>query len=148
MRFVTTLLQGESKNVVGIVVPPSVIEALGSGKRPPVTVTLNGYSYRSTVAVMGGAFMVGVAAEHRQQAGVVGGQTLDVDIELDTQPRTVEVPPDLAQALESAGALARFDALAPSHRKEHVRGVNDAKAPETRLRRIEAVVAKVMAAKR
>ena len=143
MRFKTTLLQGESKNVVGIVVPPEVVAALGAGKRPPVTVTMNGYTYRSTVAVMGGDFMVGVAAEHREKAGVAGGDTVEVQLELDAAPRTVEVPADLAKALEDAGASAAFAALAPSQRKEHVRNVNEAKAPETRLRRIQAIVAKL-----
>ena len=146
MRFLTTLYQGESKNVVGIVVPPEVVTALGAGKRPPVTVTLNGYSYRSTIAVMGGDFMVGVAAEHRERAKVSGGDTLEVQIELDTAPRTVEVPDDLAAALTEHGALAAFEALATSYRKEHVRGVNDAKSDDTRRRRIDAVVQKVLAA--
>jgi hypothetical protein len=143
VKFTTKLAQGESKNVVGIVVPPEVIAALGAGKRPPVTVTLNGYTYRSTVAVMGGDFMVGVATEHRQAAKVSGGDVVEVDIALDSAPRTVDVPPDLAQALEEAGATAAFATLAPSARKEHVRNVNDAKAPETRLRRIQGIVGKL-----
>jgi hypothetical protein len=143
MKFTTTLLQGERKNVVGIVVPTAIVEGLGGGKRAPVKVTLKGYSYRSTLAVMGGSVMVGVAAEHRQAAGVEGGQTLEVQIELDTAPRTVEVPPDLAAALDEAGVRAAFDALAVSHRKEHVRSINEAKAAETRQRRIAAVVTKV-----
>ena len=143
MKFTTKLVQGDSKNVVGIVVPPEVVAALGAGKRPPVTVTINGYTYRSTIAVMGGDFMVGVATEHRQAAKVAGGDTVEVDIALDASPRTVDVPPDLAQALEDAGATAAFSALAFSLRKEHVRSVNDAKAPETRLRRIVGVVGKV-----
>ena len=147
MKFTTTLLQGERKNVVGIVVPTAIVEALGDGKRAPVKVTINGYTYRNTLAVMGGDVMVGVAAEHREAAGVEGGQTVEIDIELDTAPRTVEVPPDLAAALDQAGARAAFDALAVSYRKEHVRGVNEAKAAETRQRRIAAVVQKVLAAK-
>jgi hypothetical protein len=148
MRFTTTLVQGERKNVVGIVVPPQVVEGLGGGKRPAVKVTLNGYSYRSTVAVMGGDFMVGVSAEHREKAGVGGGQTLEVEIELDTEVRVVEAPADLVSALTAAGALAAFEALAFSHRKEHVRSINEAKAPETRQRRIQATVLKVLAAKK
>jgi hypothetical protein len=145
MRFTTTLYQGETKNVVGIVVPPAVVEALGGGKRPAVKVTINGYTYRSTVAVMGGQFMIGVAAEHREQAGVAGGDTVEIDLERDTEVRTVDVPPDLAAALDAASATAAFDELAFSHRKEHVRSVKEAKAAETRQRRIEAVVKKVTA---
>ena len=148
MRFTTTLLQGERKNVVGIVVPPGIVAALGGGKRAAVKITLGGYSYRSTLAVMGGDVMVGVAAEHREKAGVAGGQTLEVGIELDTEARTVEAPADLVAALDAAGALAAFEALAFSHRKEHVRAINEAKAPETRRRRIESAVQKVLAARR
>ncbi len=100
MRFTTTLLQTDG-NTTGIVVPPAVVESLGAGKRPPVTVTLNGYTYRNTIAVMGGDYMVGVSAAHRAAAGVHGGQTLDVDIELDTAPRVVSVPEDFAAALDA-----------------------------------------------
>jgi hypothetical protein len=148
VKFTTGLLQGERKNVVGIVVPTAVVEALGGGKRSPVKVTINGYTYRSTLAVMGGAVMVGVAAEHRQAAGVEGGQTVEVDIEFDSSPRTVEAPPDLSAALDHAGASAAFEALAFSHRKEHVRSINEAKAADTRSRRIAAVVDQVLARKR
>jgi Bacteriocin-protection, YdeI or OmpD-Associated/Domain of unknown function (DUF1905) len=148
VRFTTTLAQGESKNVVGIVIPPEIITALGGGKRPPVKVTINGYTYQSTVAVMGGDFMVGVAAEHRQTAGVSGGETLEVQIELDAAPRTVELPADLAAALTEAGAMAAFEALAPSYRKEHVRNVSDAKTDDTRRRRIESVTQKVLATRK
>ncbi|MFI4933619.1 MAG: YdeI/OmpD-associated family protein [Caulobacterales bacterium] len=148
MKFTTTLKQGESKNVVGIVVPPQIVEALGGGKRPPVKVTINGYAYLSTIAVMGGDFMVGVAAEHRAKAKVAGGDTVEIQLELDASVRTVETPADLAAALKAAGATAAFEALAFSHRKEHVRSVNEAKAPETRQRRIEAAVQKVLAARK
>jgi len=148
VRFTTTLVQGERKSVVGIVVPAEIVEALGGGKRAPVKVTIKGHAYSSTLAVMGGSVMVGVAAEHRQAAGVEGGETVEVQIELDTAPRTVDVPPDLAAALDQAAAREAFDALAFSYRKEHVRLVNEAKAADTRQRRIEAVVQKVSAAAR
>jgi len=148
VRFVTTLIQGEHMNVVGFVVPEDVVEALGGGKRPSVKVTINGYAYRNTVAVMGGGFVVGVAAEHRAKAHVAGGDTVEVQIELDTEPRTVEVPADLAAALSQVDATAAFEGLAFTYRKEHVRSVEDAKTPETRNRRIEAVVRKVAGAKR
>ncbi len=147
MKFKTLLVQGESKNVTGIVIPTAVVEALGGGKRAPVKVTINGYSYRSTLAVMGGKCMVGVAAEHRGKANVKGGDIVVVELVLDSATRGVEVPADLAAALKKANARAAFDALAYSHRKEHVRAIDEAKAPETRLRRIEKTVQKVLGAK-
>ena len=148
MKFETVLVQGDKRNVVGIEVPPAIVEALGAGKRPPVKVTLNGYSYRSTVAVMGGTYMVGLAAEHRAMAGVSGGQTVEVDIELDSGPREVAVPADFAQSLVAAGADGRFASLAYSHRKEHVRAIEEAKTAETRQRRIEKAIEKVLGGQR
>jgi hypothetical protein len=127
-------------NNVGIDVPEQVVAGLGQGKRPPVVVTVNGYTYRSTVAPMGGRFLIPLAAAHRAQAGVAGGEEHEVSIELDEQPRTVEVPDDLAQALDTAGVRDAFDNLAFSHRKEHVRSVTEAKAVATRERRIARVV--------
>ena len=136
--FHTTLLQ--SGNNVGIVIPDEVVEGFGAGKRVPVIVTLKDYTYRSTVAVMGGKCMVGVNAAHRAAAGIAGGEEHDVTIEHDSAPRTVEVPEDLAAALADAGLTAAFDALAYSHRKEHARTVTEAKKPETRQRRVEKIV--------
>jgi uncharacterized protein YdeI (YjbR/CyaY-like superfamily) len=105
-----------------------------------VRVTINGYTYRSTVAAMGGKFMVGVAAEHREKAGVEGGQIVEVTLDLDTSPREVDVPADLTQALQMAGVIESFEKLAFSRRKEHVRVINDAKTPETRQRRIDKTI--------
>lgn len=143
--FTTTLLQAEGLNATGISVPPAVIEALGGKKKPPVKVTLNGsYTYRSTVAAYGEVFMLPVAAEHRSAAGLKAGDQIEVTLELDTEPRTVEVPDDLAAALvEQPGAREAFDALAYSKRKEFVRQVEEAKAAETRQRRIAGIVAKM-----
>jgi hypothetical protein len=141
MRFTTTVELG-GQTATGLPVPDDVVEALGAGKRPPVTVTLGGHTYRSTVAPMGGRFFVPLSAEHRTAAGVAAGDTVDVDIEVDTAPRTVDVPPDLAAALNGEPALrARFDALAYTHRKEHVRAVESAKADATRQRRVAGVLA-------
>jgi hypothetical protein len=140
MKFTTELVQGDGKNVVGIIIPPEIIDGFDAGKHPSVRVTINGYTYRSTVAVMGGKFMVGVAAEHREKAGVEGGQIVEVTLEVDNSPREVDVPADLKQALQMAGVLASFDKLAFSRRKEHVRAINDAKSPETRQRRIDKTV--------
>lgn len=140
MKFRTTIVQ--DGNNTGIEVPPEAIEAFGKGKRPPVKVTLNGYTYRSTVAVMGGTYMVSLSAANRAAAGVEGGQAHDVEVELDTEPRTVELPPDFAAALE-AEPMARetFDKLSPSNKGWHVSQVSDAKTDETRQRRIAKQVA-------
>ena len=136
--FRTTLLQ--QGNNVGIVVPEEIVLGFGAGKRLPVRVTINGYSYRSTIAVMGGQYLVGVNAAHRAASGVAGGEEHEVTLEHDTAPRSVEVPQDLAAALEEAGVRAAFDGLAPSRRKEHVRLVEDAKTEATRERRVAKVV--------
>jgi Bacteriocin-protection, YdeI or OmpD-Associated/Domain of unknown function (DUF1905) len=136
MRFRTTLLQS-GKTATGIRVPDEVVEALGAGKRPAVTVTINGYTYRNTIAVMGGEYMVGVSAEHRAGAGVAGGDTIDVDIELDTAPREVTVPEDFAAALDGdPDARRTFDGLSYSNKSWHVLQVEGAKTDETRQRRI------------
>jgi hypothetical protein len=136
----TTILELGGKTATGIEVPPQVVEAFGAGQRPPVKVTVNGHSWESTVAVMGGRFMVGVPAEHRAAAGVSAEDTVEVTLELDDAPRTVAVPRDLAEALAAADATVAFERLAPSNRKEHVRSVEDAKKPETRARRIAKVI--------
>jgi hypothetical protein len=141
MRFRTTIQQ-TGKTAMGFEVPAAVVEALGAGKRPPVTVTINGYTYRNTVAVMGGAFMIGVAGEHRTPAGIVGGEEVDVDLELDTAPREVAVPPELAAALDAdSAARATFDRLSYSNKSWHTLQVTGTNNPETRARRIEKSVA-------
>jgi hypothetical protein len=147
-KFRTSILQAEGMNATGIVVPDEVVEKLGAGKKPKVAVTLKGYTYRSTVAVMGGKFMLPLAKEHRDAAGVKANDKVEVTLELDTAPREVEVPKDLAAALKKAGLTKDFAALAFTHRKEHVRAIEEAKAPETRLRRVEKAVAMVAAKKK
>src|SRR5918993_166234 len=142
MRFETTLLLVE--NNTGINVPPAVLEELGGGKRPLVNVTVNDvYSYRSSVAPMGGRYLISFSSDRRAATGLKGGETITVDLTLDTEPRTVEVPDDLAEALSAAGVRAAFDALTPSAQKAHVTSVAGAKAPETRARRVAAVVEKL-----
>jgi Bacteriocin-protection, YdeI or OmpD-Associated/Domain of unknown function (DUF1905) len=136
MRFRTTILQA-GKTATGIQVPDEVVEALGSGRRPAVKVTINGYTYRNTVAVMGGVYMVGVSAEHRSGAGVAGGDEVDVDVELDTAPREVAVPADFAAALDTEpNARRTFDGLSYSNKSWHVLQVTGAKTDETQQRRI------------
>jgi hypothetical protein len=136
MRFRTTIQQS-GKTATGIQVPDEVVEALGSGRRPAVKVTINGYTYRNTVAVVGGVYMVGVSAEHRAGAGVAGGDEVDVDVELDTAPREVAVPADFAAALDAEpNARRTFDGLSYSNKSWHVLQVTGAKTDETRQRRI------------
>lgn len=139
--FTTTVTQAEGVNATGLPVPAEAVAALGTSKRPPVVITLNGYTYRSTVAAYGDVFILPLSAEHRQAAGVQAGDEVTVTLELDTAPRTVDVPEDLAAALEAQGATAAFAALAYSTRKEHVRQVETAKAEDTRQRRIAKIVA-------
>ena len=145
MTFHTTILK-TGKNTAGIEVPETVIEALEGGKRPLVKVTINNYTYRSAVAVMGGKFMIGLSAKNREAAGVEGGEAADVTVELDLEPRTVEIPDDLKVALNEANALAAFEHSAPSMQKEYVRQVVEAKAQATRERRIAKIVEKLSGA--
>lgn len=140
-RFRTTLVL-HGRTATGISVPPEVVEALGAGRRPPVRVTLHAaqgsYTYRSTVAPMGGELLVGVSGEHRAAAGVAAGDELEVELEHDTEPRVVEVPEDLATALAGdSGARRFFDTLSFSHQRAYTLWVEDAKKPETRARRVE-----------
>jgi hypothetical protein len=141
VRFRTTIQQS-GKTAMGFEVPPSAVEALGAGKRPPVTVTINGYTYRNTVAVMGGAFMIGVSAEHRGPARVVAGEEVDVELALDTAPRAVSVPPELAAALEAdPAAKETFDTLSYSNKSWHALQITGTNNPETRARRVEKSIA-------
>jgi hypothetical protein len=140
-RFRTTILQS-GKTAMGFEVPQEAVDALGAGKRPPVTVTINGYSYRSSIAVLQGRYMIGVSAENRGPAGVTAGNEVEVRLELDTAPREVTMPPDLAAALDAEPAARRtFDALSYSNKSWHTIQVEGAKTPETRARRIEKSIA-------
>lgn len=142
--FETTLRQ-ERKTATGIEVPPEIVAALGGSKKPAVKVTLNGYTYRSTVAVMGGRFMLPVSAEHRQGAGVQAGDHVNVTLEVDTEPREVEVPDDLQGALNAnPAALQGFGQLSYSRQRQHVLAVEGTRNPETRQRRVEKVVQTLM----
>nr|WP_202467104.1 YdeI/OmpD-associated family protein [Streptomyces sp. SID8378] len=134
----------QTGNNTGIEVPEDVVEALGAGKRPPVNVTVNGYAYRSTIAPMGGQYLIPFSADKRKATGIGGGDAIEVELTLDTAPRTVEPPEDLAVALAAApGAAEAFAALAPSRRKAHVASVEGAKTDATRERRIAKVVAEL-----
>jgi hypothetical protein len=139
----TTVIKTDGNNA-GIEVPQEIIAALGTSKKPPVVVTVSGYTYRNTVAVMDGKFMISLSKAHRDASGIKGGDKVEVTLELDEEPRTVEVPADLMAALSAkAGAVEAFEKLAFSKRKEFVRQVVEAKAQETRDRRIAGIVEKL-----
>jgi hypothetical protein len=136
-----TMVELGGKTATGMQVPEEVVMSLGTTKRPPVKVTINGYTYRSTVAVMGGRYMLPVSEEVRRNAGVAAGDEVEVDIELDTEPRQVTVPPDFAQALESEQqAKEFFEKLSYSNKRRIILQIEQAKAAETRQRRLDKAV--------
>ncbi len=134
------------KTATGIEVPAEVVTGLGAGKRPAVRATVNGFTYRTSVGAMGGRFLLPVSAQIRAGAGVAAGDEVDVDLEVDTEPRTVSVPADLAVALDTDPAVRRaFDALSYSQQLRYVQPVEDAKAAATRQRRIDKVLSDLRA---
>lgn len=141
VTFMTVIEQAEGMNATGIPVPADAVAALGPGKRPKVKVTLNGFTYRSTVAAYGDVFMLPLSQERREAAAVQAGDEVAVTLELDTEPRMVEVPDVLAAALADAGVTAVFDTLSYTTRKEYARQVTSAKAEATRERRIAKIIA-------
>ncbi len=142
MRFRTTVRQ--MGNNTGILVPESVLDELGGSKRPAVVVTVGALTYRTTVGKMAGEFLLPLSKDNRTTAGVAGGEDVDVEIDLDTAPREVSLPDELAAVLAAEPALAqRFEGLSPSSRKRLATSVESAKTPQTRQRRIDAVVAEL-----
>jgi hypothetical protein len=144
VTFTTTVLKDQTVNATGLPVPDEVVAALGKGRNPKVIVNLNGYIYHGIVQTSSGRFMLSLSAEKREAAGLKPGDRVQVTLELDTEPRTVEVPEDLRAALsDKSGALETFEALSYSKRKEFVRQVEEAKTEETRTRRISKVIEQV-----
>lgn len=140
MRFHATV-ELNGKSATGIAVPEDVLAGLGAGRRPAVRVTLNGHTYRTSIGSMRGRSLLPVSADVRAAANVAAGQDVDVDVELDTEPREVAVPADLAEALAGDDAARRFfDGLSYSNRRRLVLGIEAAKAPETRRRRVSQTV--------
>lgn len=130
-----------SGNATAVELPDEVMQALGSEARPPVAIVINGHSWRSRVAVMNGQRLVGISAAHRAAAGIELGQTIEIDITLDTAPRDVEEPDDLKTALDhNPSARAAFGKLPFGLRTKHVRDIEAAKTPEVRARRIAKLV--------
>jgi bifunctional DNA-binding transcriptional regulator/antitoxin component of YhaV-PrlF toxin-antitoxin module len=126
----------------GLVVPEPVVEKLGGGKRPPVAITINGHSWKSRIAVMRGRYLIGLSKANRQAAGVATGDIVEVEVELDAEPRIVVEPADFLRALDADPvARAAYDGLSYSRRRDHVRAIEGAKRPETRSRRIDAAMA-------
>ncbi|MGJ3190774.1 YdeI/OmpD-associated family protein [Paenarthrobacter sp. FR1] len=147
MKFTTTIVGDGNK--AGIEVPDEIVGGLGAGKRPPVVVTINGQSYRSSIAVMGGKYMVGVSSANRELTGASAGDTVEVGLEVDTQPRVIEVPEDLAAALDAEPeAKAFYGTLNYSSQRRYVEPIGDAKTEETRARRIAKVVSDLKAGKK
>lgn len=147
-KFETTILTA-GKTATGICIPDGIVESFNAGKKPPVKVTLNGYTYRSTVAVMGGKYMVSVSAAISEASGVQGGDTLKVEIELDTEERKVELPDDFKKALDkNPNAKKFFETLSYSKQKNHVTLIEQAKTDETRQRRIDKSIADLIANKK
>jgi hypothetical protein len=147
MKFKTVILQA-GKTATGIVVPPEIVEGLNSGKKPSVLVTIKGHTYRSTVATMSGDFMIPVSSEIRGITGVAGGDEVDVELQLDTALRELEIPGDFAAALENAPEAKQFfETLSYSNKRRFTWSINDAKTPATRQRRIEKSVETLRAGK-
>ena len=139
VSFETNILQ--IGNNTGICVPDELVEQLGAGKKPPVVVTVNDYTYRNTIAVMGGKFMIGVSADIRSKTGIKGGDKVKVTLELDTKPRDVEVPADFQRLLdENPKAKQFFEALSYSNKQRYVLPIGQAKTEETRQRRMEKFI--------
>ena len=134
----TTVVRDGSSCFIPVTFDPRAV----FGKvRAPVKVTLNGYTFRSTIASMGNGPCLPLRRSNREAAGLEGGETLDVTLELDLEKREVTPPADLTRALEAAPpAWTRFRALSYTHQREHVEAVEQAKKPETRIKRIAAIV--------
>jgi hypothetical protein len=140
--FHTSILK-TGKNTTGIKVSEELLDQLGAGRRPLIYVRIKEHTYRTSVGSMKGTPMIPVSAANRKAAGVEGGEEVEVSVRLDLDPRTVELPEDLKTAIEKAGALEAFETTAPSMKKEYVRQVTEAKALETRERRIKKIVEKL-----
>ena len=130
-----------SGNATAVEIPATVMKGLGPQARPPVTITINGHSWRSRVAAMRGEQLIGISAANREAAGVAEGETIEVDVVLDAAPRTVELPDDLAKALKrTTGSKDAFERLPFGLRQKHVREIESAKSAEVRERRIAKLV--------
>jgi hypothetical protein len=144
MKFKTTIFTGGG-NTAGFWIPSEIVDSFGKGKRVPVIVTINGYSYRNTITSYEGKFAIGVSVENREQANVKVGDEVEIELVYDDKPREVEVPEDMqAELNKNPKAKAAFEKLAYSHKKEYVRWISEAKKDETRLKRLQQLNKKIM----
>jgi hypothetical protein len=140
----TVELQRTGGATTGFQIPDAFVAELGGGGRPKVATTVNGFTFRSSIAKMGGSYWLGVSADRRAEGGLEGGRTYDLDIELDAAPRVIETPDDLRAALDAKPAARdAWQKLSYSHQRRHVEAIDAAKAPETRARRIAKAVEKL-----
>lgn len=141
MRF-RAELQRNGKTATGFVVPEEIVEGLAAGNHPKVKVTIKGHTYRSSIASMGGRMLLGVSADNRKAAGVEAGDVLDVDLEVDDEERTVDVPEALAAELGGdEQAKAFYGSLTHSQQQTFTLPIRDAKTDETRRRRVDRAMA-------
>lgn len=144
----TTTVIGEG-NTTGLEVPPEIIAQLGTSKKPAVVVTVNGFTYRNTVAMRGEKYLISLSKERREAAGVKAGDKVEITLELDTAPREVIVPPDFQEALDQDTEAKRFfESLSYSNKSRHVLSIEGTKNPETRQRRIEKAIESLRAGKK
>lgn len=140
MQF-QAVVQLNGKTATGIEVPEKILTNLGSSKRPAVRVTIRGYTFRTTVGVMGGRYLIPLSAEHRTAAGVAAGDEVEVQIELDTEPRELSLPADFSEALDVVPEAKRFfEGLSYSNQRRFLINIESAKTLETRMRRIDKAI--------
>ncbi|MBD5654309.1 MAG: DUF1905 domain-containing protein [Candidatus Eremiobacteraeota bacterium] len=140
-RFTTQLVRGDAPGSTTFVhIPREVMQAFAPRKRVPVTATIAGHAWRTTIACYGEVHVIPVRGEIRELIGAGEGDTVVVELRRDDAPRSVTVPVDLQRALEAAGATAQFDAFAFSHQNEFVRWIEEAKRPKTRRTRIDKTI--------
>ena len=138
MKFQATI-ESAGKAATGIEVPADLVAALGKGKRPPVRVTINGYTFRTTIGVMGGRQLIPVSSKVRTAAGIAAGDHVHVALELDTSPRELDIPADFAAAMD-ADTRQFFDTLSYSRKQRFVLPIAEAKTPQTRQRRLDKAI--------
>ncbi len=137
------------KTATGFKVPEEIVKSLGESRKPPVCVTINGYTYRSSIAFMGGVFMLPVSADVRANTGLAAGDEAEVKLEPDNKPREVMMPADFSKALgNNKNAKEFFEGLSYSNKLRHVLSIDGAKTPETRLRRIEKAISTLEAGRK
>ena len=146
-QSITVTLEKHPKmEATGITIPFDVEKVFGA-KRVPITATVNGAVYRGSIVRMGGKYMLGIPKAFREEAGIAAGDNIVITLEADTAPRDVKIPADLAKAIKKSGLSVAWDKLSYTHRKEHVRAIEEAKRPETRIKRIEKAI-EMLAAKK